>query len=220
MRDFSDFIDHLNKQDFRPPMVIDVGVAWGTPDLYHGFKESYFVLIEALDHFEEGIKRLLSKMNGEYYIYGVGDQNENITISVSLDSKALAGANILDKPRQEGQSFDVEIRKLDEIVQPERVPPGSLLKLDVQGGDLRALKGAARVLSKCDVVIAEASLFNKKNLVREIVNYMHDNEFELYDIFGALNRPYDNALGQVDLAFVKAGHNLLKFRGWNKSQKI
>ena len=43
---------------------------------------------------------------------------------------------------------------------------------------------------------------------------MVENGFELYEIFGASYRPYDNALGQVDVAFVKANSVFREHKGW------
>lgn len=45
--------DHLQmlktKHKYYPEVVLDVGVADGTPELYEAFSKSYFVLFEPLD---------------------------------------------------------------------------------------------------------------------------------------------------------------------------
>ena len=43
---------------------------------------------------------------------------------------------------------------------------------------------------------------------------MNDAGFRLYEIFGPLNRPHDDAQGQVDLAFVREGHPLVAHQNW------
>jgi len=47
-RNFAEFFSHLKKLQFAPGTVIDVGVAYGTPDLYEAFPTSKFYLVEPL----------------------------------------------------------------------------------------------------------------------------------------------------------------------------
>ncbi|WP_292024370.1 FkbM family methyltransferase [Maritimibacter sp. UBA3975] len=214
MRDFQEFVTHLKSLGYTPETVIDIGVAWGTPELYRTFPDAYFVLIEALDHFEGDMQRILSNVAGEYHLKGVGTERGSMTISLNLDAGALAGANVLDRPTGGAKEFTVEIDTVDAILAKTPVVQGALLKLDVQGADYRALQHATHTLSKCDVAIVEASLTNSRNHVRDITNLMHDRGFKLYEVFGPLNRPHDDAQGQVDLAFVRLGHPLIAYEGW------
>ena len=215
MRDFESFVKHLKVMKIEPPTVIDVGVAWGTPELYNNFSNSYFILIEALDYFRNDLERIVADVRGEYHLFAVGDRPGELQISIDLAPKSLAGANVLDGPKHGKHTFDVVVKTIDEILANKDLAAGNLLKLDVQGADLRALRGATNTLKKCDVVIVEASLANSKNLVRDIINFLFGQGFVLYDIFGALNRPFDNALGQVDLAFMRNGHDLVSYEGWS-----
>src|SRR5450755_65676 len=57
-RNFKEFFSHLKTLGFTPKSVIDIGVAWGTPDLYEAFPASKFYLIEPLKEFEPELKRL------------------------------------------------------------------------------------------------------------------------------------------------------------------
>ena len=59
MRDGRVFFEHLNHVGFQPATIIDVGVANGTPDIYESFPDAYYVLIDAVVEYEEGIARLL-----------------------------------------------------------------------------------------------------------------------------------------------------------------
>jgi len=47
-RNFAEFFSQLKKLQFIPGTIIDVGVAWGTPDLYEAFPASKFYLVEPL----------------------------------------------------------------------------------------------------------------------------------------------------------------------------
>jgi len=217
LRSLQEFCSHVSSIDYQPKTIIDVGVAWGTPELYDQFPNAYFVLIEALPIFEKHLQRICKRVSGEYHLMAVGDENKVIVISLDLDPRSLAGANVIDQPTHaKGEAtFQVTMATIDRILLAKNVEDGALLKLDVQGADLRALTGATKTLKKCELVIVEASFFNPKNKVRDIINYMYDHGFEIYEILGGLYRPYDNAQGQVDLAFVRQSSNLIAHKFWN-----
>lgn len=81
-----------------------------------------------------------------------------------------------------------------------------LLKADVQGAELRVLEGAIGILESTEVVILEVSLFKTfidGPVFDEIINFMKQKSFCLYDLFGGIHRPLDKALAQFDAVFVK-----------------
>ena len=87
-----------------------------------------------------------------------------------------------------------------------------LVKLDIQGFELEALMGASKLFGTTELFIIETSLFsfiNGSPITREVISFMADRSYEIYDITEFLRRPYDAALGSVDIAFVK-GHGLLR----------
>lgn len=68
------------------------------------------------------------------------------------------------------------------------------------------MKSGEHLLHKADVVIIECSFF--KFLIdgadiTEVIIYMKNNGFVIYEMFDFHNRPFDNALAQADLIFVK-----------------
>jgi hypothetical protein len=56
------------------------------------------------------------------------------------------------------------------------------------------------------MIEAEVSLFHffpQTPILRDVIHFMGERGYEVYDIPGFLRRPFDGALGQVDLAFAK-----------------
>ena len=49
----------------------------------------------------------------------------------------------------------------------------------------------------------------------EVVNFMFERGYVVYDFGGYLRRPLDNTVGQCDLCFVKLYGALKKSNGWN-----
>ena len=93
---------------------------------------------------------------------------------------------------------------LDEAV--DGMPEPFLVKVDVEGGELDALSGATRTLERTELVIAEASLFEfipGQPLAHELIGFLAERGFVLYDLYDLHTRPLDQALGMADLVFAR-----------------
>ena len=87
-------------------------------------------------------------------------------------------------------------------------PPVQLLKLDIQGAELDALKGAERVLESVEVVILEISLINYNEgapLALDTLSYLNERGFDLFDLqdFTTLSNQGQSYLAQVDFVLVR-----------------
>jgi hypothetical protein len=97
-------------------------------------------------------------------------------------------------------------------------PPGPvLLKLDVQGYELKVLAGATELLERVEVLIAECSLYPFQKdipLVSDVVRQVVGLGFALYDVADETRWP-SGTLAQVDFVFVAAHSPLLDARLWD-----
>src|SRR5262245_6732413 len=66
--------EQLKRMGFRPRTVIDVGVAWGTPDLYAEFPEAEILLIEPQAEFEPWLKKICAESKGHYVLAAAGGE--------------------------------------------------------------------------------------------------------------------------------------------------
>ncbi|KXA96483.1 hypothetical protein AKJ37_05135 [candidate division MSBL1 archaeon SCGC-AAA259I09] len=88
------------------------------------------------------------------------------------------------------------------------------MKLDVQGAELKVLKGAEEVLKDTELVLLEVQFFKFLEGCPEfydIVDYMKKRGFVMYDIFGGYKRPLDGALAATNLVFVKEKGQFRKY---------
>ncbi len=83
-----------------------------------------------------------------------------------------------------------------------------LAKFDIHGFELEALAGATKLFAQTECMIVEVNLYKcvpTVPLFSDVVSFFDNRGYKVYDIPGYLRRPLDNALWQVDLAFVRKG---------------
>lgn len=204
-RTFEGFFRHIKGLGFSPATVIDVGVARGTPALYEAFPDAYLILVEPVMEFIPYLEAIVKKHDGEFHNCALMAAPG---VSTILKTKELHGSSMMHRLVDDNDSRlqKVNVKTLDDVVGGHRRGP-ILLKTDCQGGDYDVVRGGENTLKLCEVVILEVSFFkfwgNHHPDPLEIIQYMSDHGFVLYDFLDGLFRPRDNALGQIDMVFVK-----------------
>lgn len=196
----------LKRLGLAPGTVIDVGVATQTTDLYQEFPGVPLLLIEPLDEFEPFLRKIVGKYNAQYVLAAAGERRGTAVLNVHPDK---VGSSLLREV--EGQSVDgtereVSVVTLDDVCAERELHGPYLLKVDVQGAELQVLGGTSRILGETEVVILETTLFGTMlggPQVWDVMAWMKQAGFVLYDIYGFNYRPLDGALCQTDMVFVK-----------------
>jgi FkbM family methyltransferase len=216
------FLEDLRARGFAPRGIIDVGANKGewTRLALSVFPGTPILMIEPQDEMEPRLLELTKTNTNCYYIKaGAGRKNEELVQTIWEDSE---GSSFLPPENPDllkaGKQRKTRIITIDGVL-PQDYPQfkPDLVKMDIQGFELEALSGAQTLFGKTEVFILEASLFQfmpNQPMVRDVISYMSAREYELYDIPGRCRRPYDGALGQVDLAFVKANGTFRKVTEW------
>jgi FkbM family methyltransferase len=192
-----------------PATVIDVGAAWGefSVQCRTVFPEARYLLLEPLDEFRPQLAALAAaEPRLEYVQAAAAEAPGEIWLNVHPD---LVGSSVFFEPEAgpvNGVPRRVTAVSLDRLAADRDLAGPYLLKVDVQGAELRVLAGATDVLCDTDYVLLEVSLFEFFEggpLLHEVVAFMKSRGLVAYDILGRQERPLDNALAQVDVAFVK-----------------
>lgn len=197
----------MKQLGFSPATVIDVGVASGTPELYETFPNATFLLVEPLADFEGDIKAILQHYRGSYVIAAAGRKTGEVSFNVH--DNYMHGSSLFSETmgvEADGHQITVPMVVIDDLVKDRSLAGPMLLKIDVQGGELEVLEGCGQTLGATEAVVLEVSLFEFMKgapQFHDVVSYMKGLGFVAYDIVLGWNRPLDNALGQVDIVFVK-----------------
>jgi len=192
-----------------PQTVIDVGAAYGsfTLQCQKVFPDAKYILVEPLEEYKSSLDAVTRSIpHAEYILAAAAAESGELTINVHPD---LEGSSVYLEDEDSdvnGVPRTVRAIALDCLMKEGRVQAPVLLKIDVQGAELDVLSGAEGTLRTTEYVLLEMSFFKFFKggpQFHDVVTFMKSRGFVAYDICGSQYRPLDNALSQIDMAFVK-----------------
>lgn len=185
------------------------------------FPSAAFYLIEPQIEMKEKLELFCQDFKDSTFILSAAGSEKGILTLTIWDD--LAGSSLRPFPDEKlkalGKQRDVEIITIDDLISNSKIQMPELIKLDIQGFELEALKGAALTFGYTEVYILEVSLFCFDDvpgipIFSDVINFMLDRGYVVYDFPGFLRREYDGALGQCDICFVKKNGFLRKSDRW------
>jgi FkbM family methyltransferase len=210
-RTLREFCVHLRDQmQYVPSLIVDVGVADGTFDIYTVFPRTRYLLVEPLAEFVPAMEWISRRYAAEIVIAAAGSIEGDTTIQFGSALDEMHGATLVDQmSTSDGkplQTRTVPVRRLDCLISERGLTGSIFLKVDTQGSELDVVSSAQRILDRVEVIVVEASLFHfnqSQPEIGEVISSMAQIDYVPYDLFDGYNRPFDDALGQIDIAFVK-----------------
>lgn len=189
-----------------PKTVFDVGVGPGTPELYGAYPAAKFILVEPLEEFRFTLEQIAGKIDCVICPKAVSDMKGRAEITIGEDPQM---ASFCERPGIGGQAGkrQVEVTTLDAIFEENAaVALPILLKIDVEGFELKVLKGARHLLKSTEMVIVETSVakrFENGAALEEVISFMSENGFAVFDFLTVLRREGFAGAHFVDVAFRK-----------------
>lgn len=212
---------HAKSLGFSPRVIFDGGAFTGlwSRDAAHLFPGTRIVLIEPNPFVRESLDRNMSHIQPPPRLCSValGSCSGRTNLNIWHEGTPDAGASTLDHVSGPARKvMEVDVETLDDIAKETSLMP-DFVKLDLQGGELAALKGAEQVLKHAEFVMIEFGCLEAyvgRTTPRDLLEVMYCNDYCLYDIVDCHYRPYDGALTGGDFFFVKNSSVLRSYKGW------
>ncbi len=198
--------------------VIDIGANRGQFALVvrHNMPEANIVSFEPLTKPAELFRRVFVADNAVLlHVAAIGPTKEHREMHVSAcdDSSSLLPISSLQEEIFPGtgevETTDVHVAPLDDFLDDDDIAGPAMLKLDVQGFELDALKGCESLLARLDWIYCECSfveLYTGQNLAADVIDWLSRRGFRMEGIY---NPSYDREGRAIQADF------LFQSSSWN-----
>lgn len=208
----------LRQMGYSPRVIVDCGANMGqwTRMARAVFPESVVHLVEPQPACADALEPFARRI-GRAQVHAVAVTAPGVNRVRMLGGGT--GAWIPPAGSEEPDGRDCPATTLDElfadtIEAADRV----LLKLDLEGHEIAALRGADRLLDVVEVVVAEFQLFeiggNGLPGFSDLLRFLEERRYTLFDIACLSGRPRDHRLRMGDAVFVRTGSPLLADEAW------
>ena len=198
----------LQSYGFKPDVVFDIGVDFGTPELYNAFPNCKFVLVDPVAESETKVEAWRGRIDYDFHCCALGARKSKMTLHVpSTDTKVRhSRASMLefedgyDDVFASVETREVQVKRLDEVAKGMKGTFG--LKIDTEGFELEVIKGATQTLKRTEFVIAEASVqmrYKGGYRFSDLVAAMAKNGFEILEFL----RPIRPGSADCDVLFAR-----------------
>ena len=198
----------LKKIGFEPEVIYDVGAHRGdwTEETSKVFPNAHCFLFEANSDLIDDLRATKRR----YFISALGSEDMNSKPFYLPKEGITTGASFYleNTPHYDDGNLltrSVSMARLDTLVRENAIPFPDLIKLDIQGAEIDAMKGAPACLSHCQALITEVSLVTYNRgapLFSDLVSWVAQRGFFCIDVC-ELHRYKGDRILQMDLLFVK-----------------
>lgn len=197
---------------FQFRTVVDVGANRGQFSLFalHSFPTAQIVSLEPLLAPAERFGRVFEgEQRVTLHRAALGPHSGLSTMHVSAhdDSSSLLPITRtqtqLFRGTDEVRTEEIRIGTLDEFLDSASIDDPALLKLDVQGFELEALRGCGDLLDRFSYLCAEGSfveLYEGQALAVDVIDWLRDRGFSLASVYGTVSDDLGRAV-QADMLF-------------------
>jgi FkbM family methyltransferase len=203
----------IKRRGFSPKVVIDGGAHIGSFSVAVQliFPDAVFHVVEPQPACCKPLEELCAANGFIFHKCALAEKKGQIHLTRTYGPST--GAHITMENRD---AIPVMADTLDALFGSITRNDRPLLKLDLQGYELHALRGGVTFLQAAEVILTEVSFFAQayEPPIAALVSFLSDNGFQLYDIASLSGRSRDDRLRQGDFIFVRIGSQLLKDGHW------
>jgi FkbM family methyltransferase len=214
VRDMQTRLKILRQAGFSCTGAVDAGAYRGdwTREFWNVFPRMPVLLVEPQPSLSSQLLTLAANTPGSQVLTAaLSDKMGSAVFTLQETNSRIRTGESTD-----GESICVTCSTLVDILaaRPEFNP--NLLKLDLQGHELQAMRGAGDALSSFEVIIAEMSVIPIGDVpaFAEVNRFFELQGYKLYDVLPMYDRPLDGALWQLDAFYVRHGSPLIASNAW------
>ena len=206
-------VSGLVRQGILPATIIDVGANVGQFSVASAklFPDVCIYSFEPNPHCVAKLRRNVELLgNVVVYPIAVGEEVGEVSFHVNSHSHSssvlpLADGHVGAFPdAREVCTIQVNLSTLDDVFSTVELRRPVLLKLDVQGYEVQAVRGATETLRRVDYVVLEASfkpMYQGEMLFIDMVRMMESQGFIFLRPVGQLTDPRTDEIIQIDALF-------------------
>jgi len=217
-----DALRMLQQRGYAPRVIVDGGAnvgQWAT--IARGaFPSATLHLIEPQ---ENCVRVLRARFPAPHRIHPVALSSpgiQRVRMLTDAQSGTSTGSHVTQHaPSGDERIVDCPAATLDALC-ADTVSPAdrALLKLDLEGHEIEALRGATKLLSSVEVIVSETTFYDLDRsgipLFSELLRTLEAAEYVLYDFAALYPRPRDQRLRMGDVVFVRRDSPLLDDVAW------
>jgi len=214
-----DYVGQLALRGFRPKRVIDCGAHLGTFALaaHAAFPGARIDMVEPQPACRATLEGLAAARGFAFHPCAVSDKTGRL--GLVSGSAPETGAHLVwpdQAPPAGGTVEDVPVTTLDALLALDTADAPALLKLDLQGHEIHALRGAAATLRQVEVVVTEVSFYRLAGEASfaELIAFFDTNGFDVFDVASLSGRGRDGRLRQGDVIFARRDSPLAADTAW------
>ncbi|RZK12488.1 MAG: FkbM family methyltransferase [Flavobacterium sp.] len=211
----SALLKQLKARGYKPSVVYDIGAYEGhwALDFHKIFDSVPIFMFEAQQNKEHILKALCGKLPVLHYAIALLGATAGQAVQFE-ENETASHVNATNQEEKTNRVTDT----LDSLIEKNKFPLPDFLKLDVQGYELEILKGGQKALTNAEFCLLEVSLLDVGAggvpLLKDVIDFMDAKGFCAYDISQFIRRPYDKALWQIDMLFVKKASRFIEDKRW------
>ena len=211
-----DFLRYLARNEYRPRVIVDGGahLGWFARQAYARFPDAEIHLFEPQPACAPALQKLCGRQRLNFHPVALTSERKRIVMVCDgqLDTGAYVAASVDHLGNTEVQGETLDNIFLWRVKEADR----AFVKLDLQGHEIEALKGARALLPRIEIVLTEFSFYTQLNeaTVPEIFRFFDEAGFDLFDIVSVSQRSRDGRAHHGDLVFARRGTPLWRDRSW------
>jgi FkbM family methyltransferase len=209
-------LKRIKSLGFDPKYCLDIGAYEGTwtSDFKQIFPGSAVLMLEGQNEKEPFLQKTKENYKQVDYRIALLGAAETTVIFNKYETASSVLAEHHDTPSTKESR---QLVTLDSLVAGTDFSKPDFIKIDTQGYELEILKGGEKTLAAATFVLLEVSfldIYKNCPLVEDVLSFMKQRGFVVYDICTIMKRPLDGTLFQSDFLFAKEESSFRDDKHW------